>query len=356
MSTYYQERMEADLREILAKVRTVSELVEDQVERAIRALLEVDRALAARVVLGDRQVNRRIKQIDSLCHAFVVRHAPSERFLRRASAVLRLDVALERIGDYADSISREVGRLSGPPPESVASDFRRMAERARESLSRALRAFHEDDAELARERFETDEAFESVMGGLLRAGDARERPLDDIFGFLHVLNLLMRIFEQSQNIREQTLFALFGETPGPRVFRILFVDERNDAASLIAEAYARKRYPQSARYTSAGWSPAAEPNAAVQDLLSGHDLAGLAGAPRALSSGPPPEGHFHVIVLMSPDGLQHVSPVPFRTTLVRWDLGMPSSPDDPAGLDALYTRVAGRVDELIKTLAGPEAA
>ena len=35
---------------------------------------------------------------------------------------------------------------------------------------------------------------------------------------------------------------------------------------------------------------------------------------------------------------------------------MPNSPDDPLSLDALYTRVAARVDELVKTLAGPEAA
>lgn len=355
MSNYYQERMEADLREILAKVRTVSDLVEDQVEQAIRALLQVDRSLAARVVLGDRQVNRRIKQIDSLCHAFVVRHAPSERYLRRASAVLRLDVALERIGDYADSIGREVGRLSGPPPDSVAADFQRMTERARESLSRALRAFHEDDAELARERYEADEAFERTMAGLLRAGEARERPLDDIFGFKHVLHLLMRIFEQSDNIREQTLFALFGETPGPRVFRVLFVDERNDGASMMAEAYARRRYPASARYSSAGLAPASAPNDEVVRFLSGRGVEGPEGTPRSLRSVVPPEGHFHVVVLMFSNGAASLPPVPFRTTLVRWDLGMPSTPDS-GSVDALYARVTARVDDLMVKLAGPDAS
>lgn len=354
MITYYQERMDADLREILAKVRTVSELVEEQVEKAIRALLEVDRGLAARVVLGDRQVNRRIKQIDSLCHAFIVRHAPSEQYLRRASAVLRLDVALERIGDYADSMGREVGRLSGPPPESAAEEFKRMAERARESLARALQAFHEDDAELARERYETDDAYESVMTALLRAGDARERPLDDIFGFLHIVNLLMRIFEQSENIREQTLFALYGETPGPRFFRVLFVDERNAGASLLAEAYARTRYGRSGRYTSAGWSPASEPNPAVLDFLSSQGFDGANAAPRALPSGTPPEGHYHVVVAMTPDGAEHVGPLPFRTTLVRWDVQDTERPDAES-VEVLYRRVAAKVDDLMRMLAGPDA-
>jgi len=97
MSTHYEERMEADLGEIRRKVKTVSDLVERQVQMAVQSLLHVDRDLASHVVLGDRQVNRRIKQIDHLCHAFIVRHAPSAGHLRYVSAVLRLDVALERV-------------------------------------------------------------------------------------------------------------------------------------------------------------------------------------------------------------------------------------------------------------------
>ena len=38
------------------------------------------------------------------------------------SAVLRLDVALERIGDYASTIGREIIQLSGRPPERIVRD------------------------------------------------------------------------------------------------------------------------------------------------------------------------------------------------------------------------------------------
>ena len=43
------------------------------------------------VVLGDRRVNRKIRDIDHMCHAFIVRHAPSAGHLRYVSAVLRLE-------------------------------------------------------------------------------------------------------------------------------------------------------------------------------------------------------------------------------------------------------------------------
>ena len=118
MKTYYEERLDGDLDEIKSKVRAVSTMVEDQMRDAIQALLEDDRDLANGVILGDRWVNRRVREIDHLCHDFIVRYAPSARPLRFVSAALRLHVALERIGDYAGTIGRESIQLrpQAPPP------------------------------------------------------------------------------------------------------------------------------------------------------------------------------------------------------------------------------------------------
>ncbi len=352
MSTYYQERMEADLGEIRDKVREVSDLVEGQVTRAVDALFDHDRARAAAVVLGDREVNRRIGQIDALCHAFIVRHAPTERYLRRASAVLRLDVALERVGDYASSIGREVGRISAPLPADVAGELRSVADHARDSLAEALRAFRDGDEALARGGGEiTDEEAARVFDCLLELGHGEDVSLADVFGFTHVLNLLMRVAEQSENIREQTLFAITGEVPSPRAFRVLFVDERNARASQLAEAYARKTFPGSGTYRSAGWRPAEALDPELVDFLAGRGVDASGARPKALSGdGAEPE---HVVVVMSPEGRAEIEPVPFRTTLVTWKLD-----DSPAGgdLERLYDALGRRVDELMRTLAGPEAA
>ena len=105
--THYEERMQSDLDEIRDKVELLAKLIESQVGDAVHSLLENDRSLANDVVLGDRRVNRKIRDIDHMCHAFIVRHAPSAGHLRYVSAVLRLDVALERIGDYASTIGPE---------------------------------------------------------------------------------------------------------------------------------------------------------------------------------------------------------------------------------------------------------
>ncbi|MGB1779250.1 MAG: PhoU domain-containing protein, partial [Longimicrobiales bacterium] len=75
--THYEERMKADLEEIREKVGRLATLIERQVGDAMHSFLEKDRNLANDVVLGDRRVNRKIRDIDHMCHAFIVRHAPS---------------------------------------------------------------------------------------------------------------------------------------------------------------------------------------------------------------------------------------------------------------------------------------
>lgn len=354
MSSHYEERMEADLREIRRKLRKVSDLVEDQVHNAVQALLTVDRALAARVVLGDRQVNRRIHEIDHLCHAFIVRHAPSAGHLRFASGVLRLDVALERIGDYADSIGRELSRLSGPPPGAVGRDIELIAQQARVTLSQALEAFHDGDVEAARRAAgmadQTDYTLETVVAELLRAAEKQKGPLRDIFGLLRIINLLKRVAEQSENISEQTIFVQTGEEPSPRVHRILFVDERNAAASQMAEAYARKAYPKSGRYESAGLQPDRNLDSGLVDFMDGRGVDVGRASPTAVTSLTDRPEHFHVVVLMEPGQRERLGHVPYRTTIVEWPLAA-----DRSDFEALYQEVVVNVQDLMMTLAGPDA-
>ena len=216
MTTHYEERMQVDLNTIHRKLRKVSDLVENQVQNAVEALLTGTDDLAKQVILGDRQVNRRIKQVDYLCHAFIVRHAPSASHLRQASAALRFGVALERVGDYAGMISREVVQLGQPVPNAVSRDIELIAHQARHTLSEALRAFHESDLEVARQTYgladQTDLTLDKVMTELVVMGDSRAHSVQSIFSLLRIVSLIKRVAEQSENICEQAIFQMTGET------------------------------------------------------------------------------------------------------------------------------------------------
>jgi phosphate transport system protein len=350
--------MEADLAEIKRKVRKVSDLVELQVQRAIESVLTETADLANEAVLGDRQVNRRIKELDYLCHSFIVRHAPSGGPLRYVSAVMRLAVALERVGDYAGMMGREVVRLSAPPPGAILRDIEMMGHQARQTLGQSLRAFHHGDVALAKAGLgagdQMDITLETVIKELIAAGDARAMPLKDLFALQRIVNLVKRVAEQADNVCEQTIFATTGEQRERRVFRVLFVDEHNDRSSQIAEAYARKAFPESGTYRSAGWNPgrAIDPN--IVEFMDSRGVDMRSATPRKLQPVSSLTERYHVIVAFSSDARQHLGEIPYRTTLLEWKHGV--GPGTDAGtLEKLYQDLAVRVRDLMTTLAGPDA-
>jgi phosphate transport system protein len=303
-------------------------------------------------------VNRRIKELDYLCHSFIVRHAPSAGHLRFVSAVLRLAVALERVGDYAGMMGREVVRLSAPPPATIRRDIEMMGHQARHALSQALRAFHHGDVTLAKSSLgqaeQTDITLNAVIEELIETGEKRERSLKDLFALQRIVNLITRVAEQAENVAEQTIFAITGETRDRRVFRVLFVDEHNDRSSQIAEAYARKAFPESGTYRSAGWSPARALDPKLIEFMDGRGVDLRDAVPKRVQPVSSLPEHYHVIVSFAPGAREHLGELPYRTTLLEWKTGVGVGAD-PETLEKLYQDLAVRVRDLMTTLAGPEA-
>jgi phosphate transport system protein len=332
------------------------------VKGACDALLEHDVELANQVILGDRQINREIRELDRMCHAFVVRHLPSAGHLRFVSAVLRIDVAIERVGDYASTIARQIVQFSEPLTKKVAADTAILGQSARQTLGDALRAFNEGDVELARQTFghseQTDHSFQKGIRDLVRAGEREKRPLVDILGMVQVLNLLKRVAEQAENICVETVFTVEGRTLDPKVFRIHFVDRDNSCASQMAEAFARKAYPESGRYSSSGLDPAKELSPRLVEFLDGNGVDTRDLEPRLFQPLEEVSPHYHVVVGLDPEVVEAVGKPPFRTVFLHWDIGgRPANDKDRTEerLTEIYRDLGSRVRGLMETLRGPDA-
>ena len=118
--SHYEERLEQDLAGIRERISDIASRVETALEDSMKALLEGDRHIANMTVLRDNRINRISRRVDGQCHAFIAKHIPGAGHLRWISSVIRLNVVLERVGDYAVTISRESLQLSrsrgSPPP------------------------------------------------------------------------------------------------------------------------------------------------------------------------------------------------------------------------------------------------
>ena len=195
--SHYERRLERDLTEIRESVSDIGRQVLDAFKDAVHCVMVHDKDRAGHLILSDLPINRSVRALDARCHAFVARHLPSAGPLRFVSSVLRMNVALERIGDYAVTIARELVQLSAPVPESVARDIDLMADQAREMLSQALKAFDEESADLARGTKaiakNLDRTFDRIFRDLVSAGNRDERPLEDLFAILVILNRVSRV-------------------------------------------------------------------------------------------------------------------------------------------------------------------
>src|SRR2546425_10500922 len=93
-------------------------LAERSLRSSLQALVERNRQLAYAIILRDQYIDEMEKEIDRLCLEFLVRQQPVALHLRFAYATIKINLELERIGDYAESIARQVLKISAlePPP------------------------------------------------------------------------------------------------------------------------------------------------------------------------------------------------------------------------------------------------
>jgi phosphate transport system protein len=354
---HYEIRLERDLGDIKDRVSKIASLVGIALKQSLRALEHGDRQLAYRTILEDNPINREVEACDRACHYFVARHLPAAGHLRLISSVLRMNVVLERIGDYAATICRESTHLTESIKNPLASEIRLIGHESLTMFEQAVKAFLDESVDLARGTMvleaRIDESFDVAFGHLISTGEASEAPLDDLLGTLVILSMLERVSDQAKNICEYAIFAAEGETKKRKAVPVLFLDKANDVLGPIALAIGRKAYPDHGEYATAGVAPASEANNTCLDMLArlGHETADLMPKPVSAVDA---WDDFKVIVCLDPETSEKIDPVPFNTVVVNWwELPRPD-PSDEAGLEELYRVMSGYVSSLMTTLRGED--
>ena len=357
--SHYEERLENDIGNIRKQIDKLAASVVSGMENAIKALLTGDEALASDVVLADGPVNRKMREIDAMCHSFMAVHLPSGSHLRQVSSIIRINITLERIGDYAVTIARELVQLSSKPDGEIARHIEEMSASVLAILADAMSAFQNDDAQAARETMKkcntTVSSFDQILSALTKEQDKRQ--VTDLFALFVVFHHLVRVSDQAKNLCEDTVFAVTGETKAKKVYKVLFVDEDNSCLSKMAQAIASKSHSHGGSFSSAGRNPAASLHADLKAFLNnrGVDLQdNRAGSIADLADSP---DDYHVEVSLQGEARSYLDHVPFHTTLLGWDVGeIPAEGDSEQRLDEIYKSLAIRIRDLMLLLRGEESA
>ncbi len=350
--SHFEERMEADLKVIRDWLWQIGEDVEVALLNAKKVMILQDSELAYATVLGDGQINRDSRECDRLCHTFIARHLPGAGHLRELASTARVNVSLERVGDYAVTMCREGLALPAPLSGQLSSNIDALFDESISILSESRKSFRDGNAEMAMALMQMARRVESKMDGVYEILFARDDRMDGptMMAIFVVFNLLKRVADQAKNICDQTVYAVKGIAKIPKTYRILFLDQPGSGAAQMATAIGRKNYPESGYFMAATPGVADPVSASLHEFLTQTSLPDEDLVTEQLEVLEHDIADFVVIVSLSGKVDDYISKVPFHSSGLNWT--MPEGDD----LQQHYRVLREELHQLMTLLAGDSAS
>jgi phosphate transport system protein len=212
MRATFQEELEA----LEAAIQEEGALVLRVLRSALNALARGDDELADEVIGFDDEVDRRYMQIEEGVQSLLARQTPVASDLRLVLAVLRVNLHLERMADYAVTVAKLTKLMGGLEVrgEAILSSLEDMGQRCEQMIRVALGAFADRDVEKARSLQELDELIDRAnrraTEDVLSLGDS---PEEREYGLrmLVVSRCVERIGDHAVDIGEQVAYLVTGD-------------------------------------------------------------------------------------------------------------------------------------------------
>src|SRR5436190_22316025 len=208
MQRHFHEELDALKQTLLA----MGALVEDQIRRVMRALVERDEALARDVIERDHQVNAYDVEVDEKCVELLARYQPAASDLRFLTTAMKIVTDLERIGDQAVNIAQRALELNREAQLKPYIDLPRMAEKSQAMMKESLDAFVARDTALARRVRGEDEAVDALNHQIFR--ELLTFMMEDPTTITRAIRLILisrfleRVADHATNIAEMVIFMV----------------------------------------------------------------------------------------------------------------------------------------------------
>ena len=218
------EVFDQDLELLRNEVQHLACLTEEELERALHALLNDDRELAQDVVASDVAADRLQQQINSNMHIVLARQQAMADDLREILASGRIAAHLERMADYAKNTAKRTQVLHGKIGAEIGEQFTWMNERVIAMLRQVMGAYLERDAEAANVAWSSDIELDRMYGKLFVCllEQMRDNPasIKDATQLLFIAKGLERAGDHVTDIAEEVYLMVRGiplQGPRPRI-------------------------------------------------------------------------------------------------------------------------------------------
>ena len=216
LSHHISRRFNEDLEKVRNQVLSMGGFVEEQLSRAVSALVEGDSELGQSVAHDDYKVNRMEVSIDEECSRILATRAPAAGDLRLIVAIIKAITDLERMGDECEKIGYIASRLAAQErPVDKYREVKHLGRVVQTMVHDALDAFARMDPkaalEVARKDRLVDEEYEAIQRQSITFMMEDPRSIRRAIDVMWVVRALERIGDHAKNICEYVIYMVHGK-------------------------------------------------------------------------------------------------------------------------------------------------
>src|SRR5258705_12119074 len=216
LSPHIPRRFNEDLERVRSKVLGMGGFVEQQLHKAVTALVEGDSTLGESVAMDDYQVNNMEVSIDEECSRILATRAPTAGDLRVIVAIIKTITDLERIGDESEKVAFIASPLASM--ERPVDSYRAVKHLGRQVVRvvhDSLDCFARMDAQaairVAREDRSIDEEYDAIQRQCITFMMEDPRQIRRALDVMWVVRALERIGDHAKNLCEYVIYMVHGK-------------------------------------------------------------------------------------------------------------------------------------------------
>lgn len=207
--------LEKAVKKLTGELIYLSAQVEESVKLSIKSLIERDKNLAEDVIRNDEIIDQKEIDIEEECLKIFALHQPVAIDLRRLVTIMKVNNDLERIGDLAQNISKNVLRILSSSVIVEGFDIDNICNSVQSMVKMSIDAISSVNIDKAREILKTDDKVDEQNSKLYREmiEKMKNTPenLEILIQYIHIIRHLERIADHTTNIAEDIIYMISGE-------------------------------------------------------------------------------------------------------------------------------------------------
>jgi len=209
MRTKFEIQLEALNNDLIS----MGALCENAIACAIKALMTNDMELASKAIATEKEIDRKEREIESLCLRLLLQQQPVAKDLRLISSALKMITDMERIGDQAADIA-EIVTFTDLSESKNSVHISDMASATIKMVTESIDAFVKRDLTLAKSviRYDdvVDDLFTKIRADLISLIACDTKYGEQAMDILMIAKYLERIGDHATNIAEWVVFSIVG--------------------------------------------------------------------------------------------------------------------------------------------------